>query len=128
MFTNWFNYELYGIALAQNITDFCTLGLLMVYMQIKKQKCQVLKDSWIAITRTSLNKFCEYTKIAFDSFLLFGLHNFSYFIIASFAGWLGVNEYAAITFLNIFSIQIAFFHMSFSYALSALIGQYLGSN
>jgi Na+-driven multidrug efflux pump len=99
----------------------------MVYMQIKKQKSQILKESWIAITRSSLNKFCEYTKIAFDSFLLYGLHNFSYLIIVSFAGWLGVKEYAAITFLNIFSLQIVFFHMSFSYALSALIGQYLGA-
>ena len=57
-----------------------------------------------------------------SSLLLQALYYWCYYTIVSFSGWLGVKEYAAVSFLNILGLPIMYYHTSFSYAISALVG------
>lgn len=120
------DFQIVGCAFAQNIT--ITTAFVLINIYVKYSNDDILKESWVSFSVKSLEEFKSYVWTALTSLLLLALDYWCYYIITSFGGWLGVKEYAAVSFLNILGLPITFYHVSFSYAISALVGQYLGAN
>lgn len=115
-----------GIAIALNITDFLSLALLLLYINYNSEEDAVLKEAWVKISMESLEDFQDYSIKAFSSFIIQAMVVWSYFIIIIATGWIGSTDYAAYTIVMTIMQPLILYHLSFSYAISALVGQQMG--
>lgn len=115
-----------GVAYAAITTDVVAISIVFIMMRFIKDR--ELKEAWVPFSREIFVELKQFIRIAFAGLMIYCFQQWSSEGLYFMSGWIGQKDLAAVVIVFSIMAIIYFIPASLSLSISALVGQFLGSD